>query len=325
MIELFFWTIFFILGYLIIFFSADVFLDNLKDVCIIFGVSPFIIGALIIGIDPEESIASIIAATSGLSYIAIGNVIGNSIIALTISFSIPAFFYKISFKSTPQYYFILLYGCISLLLIGILVKFGLFIVGIIVIFVYFIYFFMNVKNLAKESAVDGILRDNSMQNGNQIYELKEKSKSTKIILIIISFIFIFLGGELLIFSTEQIIILTNIPETFFGLVIIAFVTNVEELTLVIKSIKKKSIEIGIGGMIGKVFWNLTLTFGISAIIIGTFTISWILFWNWLILFILILYFNWISKKKSLKWDNGIVLTTILIMFLIINFTVGIII
>ncbi|MFX1600937.1 MAG: hypothetical protein ACFFB6_10105, partial [Promethearchaeota archaeon] len=284
MIELFSWTIFFILGYLIIFFSADVFIENLKDVCIIYGVSPFIIGALIMGIDPEESIASIIAAISGLSYIAVGNVIGNSIIALTISFAIPAFSYKISFKFTPQYYFILLYSCISLLLIGTLIKFGLFIVGIIVIFVYIIYFFINIKNLIKESAMEGILKDNSMQNDNQIYELKEKSKSKKIVLIIISFIFIFFGGELLIFSTEQIIILTNIPETFFGLVIIAFVTNVEELTLVIKSIKKKSIEIGIGGMIGKIFWNLTLTFGISAIIIGTFTISWILFWNWLILF-----------------------------------------
>ncbi|MFX1555139.1 MAG: sodium:calcium antiporter, partial [Promethearchaeota archaeon] len=284
--------------------------------------SPFIIGALIIGIDPEESIASIIAAISGLPYIAVGNVIGNSIIALTISFAIPAFFYKISFNSTPQFYFILLYGCMSLILIGMLVNFGLFIAGIIVIFVYFIYFFVNIKNLYKESTLEGIPRENSGQNDIQIQELREKSKFRKIIFIIISFIFIFLGGELLIFSTEQIIILTNIPETFFGLVIIAFVTNVEELTLVIKSIKKKSVEIGLGGMIGKIFWNLTLTFGISAIIIVNFTLSLIMFWNWLILLTTILYFNWISKKKSMKWNDGITLTAILAIFLIVNFTIG---
>ncbi|MFX1303986.1 MAG: sodium:calcium antiporter [Promethearchaeota archaeon] len=322
MLELFLWILLFLIGYLLIFFAADVFLDNLKDICIIYGLSPFIIGALIIGIDPEESIASIIAAISGLPYIAVGNVIGNSIIALTISFAIPAFFYKISFNSTPQFYFILLYSCMSLILIGMLVNFGLFIAGIIVIFVYFIYFFVNIKNLYKKSTLEGIPRENSGQNDIQIQELREKSKFRKIIFIIISFIFIFLGGELLIFSTEQIIILTNIPETFFGLVIIAFVTNVEELTLVIKSIKKKSVEIGLGGMIGKIFWNLTLTFGISAIIIVNFTLSLIMFWNWLILLTIILYFNWISKKKSMKWNDGITLTAILAIFLIVNFTIG---
>ena len=61
MLGLILWILLFIIGYLIIFFSADVFLNNLKDICIIYGISPFIIGAIIIGIDPEESIASIIA------------------------------------------------------------------------------------------------------------------------------------------------------------------------------------------------------------------------------------------------------------------------
>jgi len=321
MFELFLWILLFIIGYLIIFFAADIFLDNLKDVCIIFGVSPFIIGALIIGIDPEESIASIIAAINGLSYIAVGNVIGNSIIALTISFAIPAFFYKISFKSAPQFYFLLLYCCIFLLFVGTLFNFAFFIVGIVVIIVYFFYFFLNIKNLSEESAMEGISRENSIQSEKSIQKLRQEPKFRKIVLIIISFLFIFLGGEVLIFSTEQIIVLTNIPETFFGLVIVAFVTNVEELTLVIKSIKKKSVEIGLGGMIGKVIWNLTLTFGISAIIIMNFAFSWIIFWNWLILLTLIIYFNWISKTESIKWNNGILLTSILIIFLIINFTI----
>ncbi len=318
MIELIIWIPLFIVGYLIIFFTADVFLDNLKDVCITYGVSPFIIGALIIGIDPEESITSIIAAVSGLSYIAVGNVIGNSIIALTISFAIPAFFYKISFKSVPQFYFLLLYSCILLLLFGTLINFGLFIVGIIVIIEYFIYLIINIKILSKDNSGEIISRESHNHNENGNKELKKEPKFKKFILIIISFIFIFLGGELLIFSTEHILLLTNIPETFFGFVIIAFVTNVEELTLVIKSIKKKSLEIGLGGMIGKVFWNLTLTFGISAIIMVNFALSWIIFWNWLLLLILILYFNWISKKKSIKWNDGIILTVILIIFLSVN-------
>jgi len=313
--------ILFIIGYLIIYFAADVFLDNLKEVCILYGISPFIIGTLLIGIDPEESIASIIAAINGLSYLAIGNVIGNSIFALTISFAIPAFFSKVDFKKIPQFYFILLYTSLFLILLGIIVNFRMLLIGIIAIIIYFVSLIRNIKQFSKGSSTVLSSTENLMRGDNDKQELKAQSKSKKIILIITSFISLFLGGELLIFTAEQIIIRTNIPETFFGLVIIAFITNVEELTLVIKSIKKKSVEIGLGGMIGKVIWNLTLTFGISAIFIMNFQILWILLWNWFLLSIIIIYFNFISKKQSLALKDGIVLTMFLILFLSINFMV----
>jgi len=321
MITIILWIFLFFVGYLIIFFSADVFLDNLKELCIIYRISPFLIGLLIIGIDPEESIASIIAAINGLPYIAVGNVIGNSIVALTISFAIPAFFYQINIKSIHQYYFSILYICLVLILVGILISFGLFIVGMLVIIIYFIYLIRNIKLISKDNVVEIASMEESINPDKIPLELKEQSKFKKVFLILISFLFIFIGGEFLIYSAKQIMIISNIPETFFGLVIIAFVTNVEELTLVMKSIKKKSVEIGLGGMVGKVLWNLTLTFGISAIIIMNFHFLWIIFWNWLILVIVIIYFNWVAKKKSMDWKDGITLTVILTAFLIINFTI----
>lgn len=313
------WIFIFIVGYLTIYFSADIFLDNLKELCIIYGISPFIIGMLIIGIDPEESIASIVAAINDLSYIAVGNVIGNSIIALTISFAIPAYFYQIHIKSIHQFYFSLLYISLILILIGTLINFGLFVVGIMVIILYFIYTFRNIKLIAKDNIVENAPMGELVISDNEKTALAKESRLRILFYVLLSFFFILLGGELLIYSTRQIIIATNIPETFFGLVIIAFVTNVEEITLVFKSIKKKSVEIGLGGMIGKVIWNLTLTFGISAIIIMNFNSLWIIFWNWLILLTIIIYFNLISKKKGMNRKDGILLTVILTAFLILNF------
>jgi len=202
-----------------------------------------------------------------------------------------------------------------------MVNFGILFTGILAIFIYFVYLIRNMKQYSKANFTRLSSTENLMKNDKQSQELKVESKSKKIILIIISFIFIFLGGELLIYAAEQIIIQTNIPETFFGLVIIAFITNVEELTLVIKSIKKKSVEIGLGGMIGKVIWNLTLTFGISAIFIMNLQFLWILFWNWLLLSIIIIYFNHLSRTQSLVRKDGIILTLLLISFLVINFTI----
>lgn len=317
-----FWIFLFCVGYLIIFFSADIFLDNLKELCIIYRISPFIIGVLIIGIDPEESIASIIAAINGLPYLAVGNVIGNSIVALTVSFAIPAFFYKINIKSIYQFYFTILYICLILMLFGILIYFGLFMVGIIVVIIYFIFLIRNIKLIAKDKLKEIPSMEELMDHDKRTIEIKGESKFKKVVLILLSFLFICIGGEFLIYSTERIIIITNIPETFFGLVIIAFVTNVEELTLVIKSVRKKSVEFGLGGMIGKVLWNLTLTFGISAIIIMNFHFLWVIFWNWLILVIVIIYFNWVSKRKFMDWKDGIRLTVMLTAFLIVNFALA---
>ncbi|MFX1445582.1 MAG: sodium:calcium antiporter [Promethearchaeota archaeon] len=314
-----FWTGIFILGYLIIFFSADIFLDNLKELCIMYNISPFIVGLLILGIDPEESIASIVAAANGLPYIAIGNVIGNSIIALTLCFAIPAFFYKIEVESIPQFYFIIIYTSMIFILIGFLIYLGLFIFGILALILYFLYLFRNLRHFSKEGITHIIIDEENKEKVKFArFQSKKSSKMKKIVLVIISFIFIIIGGELLIIATKELIIITQIPEAFFGFIIIAFVTNVEELTLVFKSIKKQIIKIGFGGMIGKLIWNLTITFGISGVIASNINFTWILIWNWFILFGIIIYFNIISKKKFIGKKDGIILMLFFITFLIVN-------
>ena len=118
------WILLFIGAYIIIYYFADIFLDNLKDVCVVYGLSAFIMGSLIIGIDPEESIASIMAGINGLPYIAVGNVIGNSIIALTLCFAIPALFYNFKFKKISIFHFLIIYAGSFLILLGFFLNLG---------------------------------------------------------------------------------------------------------------------------------------------------------------------------------------------------------
>jgi len=313
------WIALFIVGYTIIFFSADFFIDKLKDLCIIYDVSPFIIGLIVLGVDPEESIASIIAAINGLPYIAIGNVIGNSIISLTICFALPAFIYRIDLKAVSRFYYIILYISMGLIIIGCLFNFGLFVSGILAIILYVIYLIRSLKHLSSEKTIEliemeGFLEDIEEEKG----EIEEESKLKKIILVCFSLLLIIFGGELLILSAEQIIELTVIPETFFGFIIIAFVTNVEEITLVFKSIKKKSIEIGLGGMIGKIIWNLALTFGVSGVIALSIGLNFNIIWNWFILLVLIIYFNLMARRKTLSKKEAFILILIFTIFILVN-------
>jgi len=318
--EILIWLSIFIIGFLIIFFSADVFIDNLKDLCIIYKVSPFIIGLIVLGIDPEESIASIIAAINGLPYIAVGNVIGNSIIALTLCFAIPALYYEVKLKIVSQFYFWLIYSCSIAILFGVLIPFGLFYSGIILLFLYAIYLFRNFKHFSKEKILDQRAEINFLKDNEEVFNESEKTSKIKIfILVIISFILIFIGGVMLISAADELIQLTGISEAFFGFIIIGFITNVEELTLIIKSLKKNIIEIGLGGMIGKLIWNLTITFGISGIIAMNIIFSWNLIWNWILFSTVIIYFNLKARTGFLKRKDGMILAFLFILFIFINF------
>ncbi len=314
------WLLLFIGSYLIIFFSADFFIDNLKDVCLIYKLSPFIIGMLILGIDPEESIASIVAAINGLPYISMGNVIGNSIIAMTLPFALPLLVKSLNFKPPATFYFVMLYCLMVIALLGFLFNYILVISGLIALGGYITYLIRNIRHHKKEQEFEMEVIEQELEiNEEEIKELIIESKIKKIIYIIIGLTFVFIGGELLVFSAENLIDLFNIPEIFFGSVIIGFVTNVEEITLVIKSIQKKSIEIGFGGMIGKLIWNLTITFGLSGIIIMNINFNWILIWNWLILIGIIIFFNISSIKGKLKKRDGIILFSVFIFFILLNF------
>jgi Ca2+/Na+ antiporter len=71
-------------------------------------------------------------------------------------------------------------------------------------------------------------------------------------------------------------------------------------------------------MIGKLIWNLTITFGISGVIMANISFKLILLWNWLIFLIIIVYFNLSSRREKLTKKDGLILLVIFIVFIIIN-------
>ena len=109
------WILLFLGSYAVIYFSADKFIDNLKDLSVLLHISPFLIGLLILGIDPEETIASVIAAINGLPDIAVGNVIGNTIISIAFCFALPALFSNFKFEKIPFFYPLLINFDLNLL------------------------------------------------------------------------------------------------------------------------------------------------------------------------------------------------------------------
>jgi len=314
--EIVLWILLLIGAYFLIFFSIDVFLDNLKDLCTAYRLSAFIIGALVvgIGIDLEEFATSTIASANGLPYLAMGNILGNSIIALTLCFALPAIFYTFKFKRVSQFYFLIIYASFFMIMLGFFLPFGLLIAGITTLVLYSVYIIRNLKYSQEKD-----LEERSTAEESQGEEQGEKSKRKMIFLVIIGLIIIILAGELLVISAQEIIKLTGLSESFFGLVIIAFVNNVEELTLIIKAIKKRAVEVGLGGMLGKLTVNLTLIFGVTGVILFNINLIPSLIWNSIILLVVLVIIHFIARKGSMNRKEGIILAVIFATFLVLNF------
>ncbi|MHA1476411.1 MAG: sodium:calcium antiporter [Promethearchaeota archaeon] len=333
------WILLFIVSYALIYYSADKFIDYLKDLSILLKVSPFLIGLLILGIDPEESIASIIAAINGLPEIAIGNVIGNSIISIAFCFSLPALFSNLKFEKIPLYYPFLIILSTLMILISALLPYNMIFVGVVSLLIFGIYLTRNLNKYKKSKTVDIIIDDdeddddeneeededesNIEEKGENHGESKRTKKKAILILKIFAFFsLILLGGEGLIFATENILSETGIDESFFGFIVIAFVTNVEEITLLFKSIKKNQISIGIGGMIGKIIWNMGFTLGISALIIMEIPFTSAILYNSVLLLVLGIYFAYLINNRQITKKDGIILSIVFILFIMLNIFLG---
>ena len=86
-----------------------------------------------------------------------------------------------------------------------------------------------------------------------------------ILMIIIGFIFLVLGANLLVKGSSNIAKKFHIPEILLGLTIVALGTSMPELFITASSAKKDSYDLIIGNAIGSNFCNLLLILGIMAI------------------------------------------------------------
>lgn len=408
MLSLFWNVILFFVGYGLIFVSADGLVDSIRDVAKLYKVPSCLIGLLILGIDGEETVASIAGASKDLGLIAIGNVVGNTIIALSLCFGLPACIYSNNLqikyskkKSTNKFPFLIVIFCEFAILASfifqynsILKKFNLLICGIVNIITFSFYISYNIAQFIKVLQHQKLEKSNNNSNnetekipgniddmGIELMEVEDSSDSSsdssshildndssdtkdkngdnnneskttgrdsgrirkqtrkwmnweccfpymskqhttltrKSMIIVLSLIFCIVGGELLVYACENILSLTNVlSESYFGYIIVAFVTNIEEITLIIVSHCKGQANIGIAGMIGKTIWNVGLTFGVCANILVSIQYNMMDLVNILYMIFTSVYLLIVVYFQKINRVHGVMLIIAFVLFIFIN-------
>ena len=244
-----------LIGLVLLLYSADMMIGSSDLIAKKFQLSPILIGLTIVafGTSAPELVITLFAAFKEIpaTDAIIGNIIGSNIANILLILGTASLFFKIDLSNIGlkdnSFLIILTSYFAAMFYIASSLNFTI-IIGLIVFVILFL-------NLLK-----------NYESNNEELKFKEFSKRTYVILLF-SFIGIFIGGKIFLDSSLSIFTTFGLEETIIGISILAIGTSLpEQATVVISYIRKKG-SIGIGNIIGSNIMNILFVFLPGAIII----------------------------------------------------------
>ncbi len=244
-----------LVGLVLLLYSADMMINSSDSIAKKFQLSPILIGLTIVafGTSAPELVITLFAAFKEIpaTDAIIGNIIGSNIANILLILGTASLFFKIDLSNIGpkdnSFLLILTSYFATMFYIASSLNFTI-IIGLIVFVILFL-------NLLK-----------NYESNNEELKFKEFSKRTYVILLF-SFIGIFIGGKIFLDSSLSIFTTFGLEETIIGISILAIGTSLPELATVVISYIRKKGSIGIGNIIGSNIMNILFVFLPGAIII----------------------------------------------------------
>lgn len=257
---LIFWIAVFIISLIVLVKGADWLLQSSEKIGLALGLSPFIVGVVIVGLGTSfpELVSSIAAAISGVTEIITANAIGSNIanILLIVGFSAVIGGRLAVTKN-------LIDLDLPLLAVSTALFWGLawdktITIGesflLLLLFVIYMVYIVRYKDEDEEA------------------EVEKKTKTTKpkvspkdYLTLVIGIVGLLGGAKYLIDSVIQLSEILNIGAGVIALVAVAFGTSLPELIVSIKAARAKKPEVALGNIFGSNVFNLLLVVGVPGI------------------------------------------------------------
>jgi cation:H+ antiporter len=262
---------FLLIGFSILVFSADFFVENSGKVAKIFGVPEIVIGLTVVAVGTSlpETAVSITAALNGSAGIAVGNAIGSNILNILIILGIcslvcPLYFMKCTLKYEMPF---------MILITAFTVFYGQFagqidiLCGIILLFffaVYCVYLFWQTKI---GSTNNNAVSDTADKNDKPKQPKKNALEIIKcLVFILLGLVGIVLGSTVGVTGAKGIATAIGISDRIIGLTVVGFGTSLPELVTSVVAVKKGYTNLAVGNIVGSDIFNLLLVLGITAVI-----------------------------------------------------------
>lgn len=239
------------LAIIFLYFGAEFSLTASEKIGRVLGLSPFVIGMLIIGFGTSlpELFVGHIAANEGQFGIALGSLVGSNIANMCLILGICALFIKLPLSGSSIFKHLVIHLLLCLVLGYVLSKESLNIfTAIPLLSIVFIYLVTIVGDIRKgfESEADE----------------DEISTPKAAIFLVLGFVMLYGGGELLVYSGTKLAFSFGVSEYIVSSILVAFGTSFPELVTALLAVyKKKDTQLIVGNIIGSNIFNCAFILG----------------------------------------------------------------
>jgi cation:H+ antiporter len=263
--------LFVLIGFALLVYGADIFVDGASAIARILGMPPLIIGLTIVGFatSAPEIIVGSVSAWQGKTAIAIGNALGSNItnVGLVLGLSILVFPITLASNTIKKEYGLM---CAAIL-IGLAVMMDGYLsrIDAAILLVSLVVSIVWITWIAKRSSANDPLANEFAQEFEREFagELDQPHSLGKAFLkLLIGLVLLLLGAHLLVEGAVFIAEYYGVPDLVIGLTIVAIGTSLPELAASIVSLRKNEADIAIGNVIGSNMFNMFAVLGIPALI-----------------------------------------------------------
>ncbi len=253
-----------LVGLVLLIWSSDKFVDGASSIAQIMGVSPLIVGMLIIGLGTSapEMLVSAAAALEGSPGLGLGNAIGSNITNITLVLGVTAMLFVLPVHSR------LLKKELPLVLASAVLAWVLLIDNafsrtdaVILLIALAVILTWMIISARKESKNHDPLIDETIE------ELPEKQPlNSSIIWTIVGLGVLLISSKLLVWGASNIAIQLGVSKLVIGLTIVAIGTSLPELAATISSARKGEHDLAVGNIVGSNLFNTLAVLAIPGLI-----------------------------------------------------------
>lgn len=252
-----------LVGLPLLLWSAEKFVGGAAALANHIGMSPLLIGMLIIGFGTSapEIIVSIIAALQGKSGLALGNAYGSNIANVALILGLTAMISPIAVKSNiikkelPIMLGLTFFGAYQVIDLKISHDDAYALIGLFVL-------------LISWSIYSGLKSDKDILTAEYQDEIDAGEKSLKLNLIwlVVGLLVLIGSSRLLVWGAVDVAQYFGVSDTIIGLTIVAIGTSLPELASSLIAVKKGEHDLALGNVIGSNMFNTLAVVGIAGMI-----------------------------------------------------------
>ena len=240
----------------ILYFGAEFALNSAERIGRAFKFSPLVVGVVIVGFGTSlpEFFVSHLASVRGEYGLALGNIMGSNVANTFLILGVGGLMTPLLLARRDILLQLVWHFVLMIILGGFLMTDALNLVSFFVFEAFFLsYLAWTYFQMRKDQRLNPIENDDAEN---------EKVSVMVIIRLLLGFLLLYGGGELLVSSGKELGLLLGVPTFVISAVFVAFGTSFPELvTAVVACIKKKDTDLITGNILGSNVFNVALIFG----------------------------------------------------------------